>query len=146
MRRFQTSKIPGPYGWTIEFFLGFFDLLGQDILRLVEEIRLTGQIPLSLNSTFITLIPKKDNPDSLDDFKPISLCNCIYKIVFKVLARRLKGILSDKILSEHFRFLEGRQIQKAIGEAEQSLHNIKSRKLKSVVLKINFSKDYDRVS
>jgi hypothetical protein len=88
MRRFQRNKIPGPYGWTIEFFLGFFDLIGQDILRLVEEIRLTGQIPLSLNSTFITLIPKKDNPDSLDDFKPISLCNCIYKIVFKVLARR----------------------------------------------------------
>jgi hypothetical protein len=146
MRSFQKEKIRGPYGWTIEFFLGFFDLLGQDILRLVEEIRLTGQMPLSLNSTFITLIPKKDNPDSLDDFKPISLCNCIYKIVFKVLARRLKRILSDKILSEHFRFLEGRQIHKAIGVAQEALHNIKSRKLKSVVLKINLSKDYDRVS
>ena len=40
MRRFQTSKIPGPYGWTIEFFLGFFDLLRHGILRLVEEIGL----------------------------------------------------------------------------------------------------------
>jgi hypothetical protein len=146
MRTFQKEKIRGPYGWTIEFFLGFFDLLGRDILRLVEEIRLAGQMPLSLNCTFITLIPKKENPDCFDDFKPFSLCNCIYKILFKILARGLKRILSDKISSENFRFLEGRQIHKAIGEAEQSLHNIKSRKLKSVVLKINFSKDYDRVS
>jgi hypothetical protein len=73
MKNFQKEKIPGLVGWTIEFFLGFFDLLGQDILRLVEETRLTGQMPLNLNSTFITLIPKKDNPDSLDDFRPISL-------------------------------------------------------------------------
>jgi hypothetical protein len=117
MRSFQKEKIRGPYGWTIECFLGFSDLLGQDILRLVEEIRLLGQMPLSLNCTFITLIPKRENSDSLEDFKPISLCNFIYKIVFKVLARRLKRILSDKISSEHFRFLEGRQIHKAIGVA-----------------------------
>jgi hypothetical protein len=77
--------------------LGFFDLLGHDILRLVEEIRLIGEMPLILNSTFIALIPKKDNPNSLDDFRPISPCNCIYKIVSKVLARRLKIILSDEI-------------------------------------------------
>jgi hypothetical protein len=42
MRNLQKEKIRGPYGWTIEFFLGFFDLLGRDILKLVEEIRLTG--------------------------------------------------------------------------------------------------------
>jgi hypothetical protein len=92
----------------LNFFLGFFDLLGQDILNLVEEIRITGKMPLSLNSTFIALIPKKDNPDTLDDFRPISLCNCIYKIVSKIIARRVKRILSDKISSEQFGFLEGR--------------------------------------
>jgi hypothetical protein len=113
---------------------------------LVEEIRLTGKIPLSLNSTFIALIPKKDNPDTLDDFRPISLCNCIYKIVSKVIARRVKRILSDKISSEQFRFLEGRQIHEAIGVAQEALHSIKSRKLRSAVLKIDLSKAYDRVS
>jgi hypothetical protein len=146
MRSFQKDKSPGPYGWTIEFVLGFFDLLGQDILKLVEEIRITGQMPLSLNSTFIALIPKKDNPDTLDDFRPISLCNCIYKIVSKIVARRVKRILSDKILSEQFGFLEGRQIHEALGVAQEALHSIKSRKLKSVVLKNDLSKAYDRVS
>ena len=73
MISFQKDKIPGPDGWNIEFFLGFFYFLGHDILRLVEEIRLAGQMPLSLNCTFITLIPKKENLDRLDDFKPFSL-------------------------------------------------------------------------
>jgi hypothetical protein len=146
LNSFQKDKSPGPDGWTIEFFLGFFDSIGQDILSLVEETRLTGQMPLSLNSTFIALIPKKDNPDTLDDFRPISLCNCIYKIISKVIARRLKTVLSDKISLEQFGFLEGRQIHEAIGVAQEALHNIKTRKLKSVVLKIDLSKAYDRVS
>jgi hypothetical protein len=146
MKRFQKDKSPRPDGWTIEFFLGFFDTIGQDILSLVEETRLTRKMPLSLNSTFIALIPKKDNPNTLDDFRPISLCNCIYKIISKVIARRLKKVLSDKISLEQFGFLEGRQIHKAIGVAHESLHNTKTRKLKSAVLKINLSKAYDRVS
>jgi hypothetical protein len=135
MNSFQKDKSPGPDGWTIEFFLGFFDVIGQGILSLVEETRLSGQMPLSLNSTFIALIPKTDNPDTLDDFRPISLCNCIYKIISKVLARRLKRVLSDKISLEQFGFLEGRHIHEAIGVAQESLHSIKTRKLKSAVLK-----------
>jgi hypothetical protein len=103
-------------------------------------------MPLSLNSTFIALIPKKDNPDTLDDFKTISLCNCIYMIISKVIARRLKTVLSHKISLEQFGFLERRHIHEAIGVAEEALHSIKTRKLKSAVLKINLSKSYDRVS
>jgi hypothetical protein len=107
LNSFQKDKIPGLDGWIIEFFLGFFDSIGQDIQSLVEETRLTGQMPLSLNSTFIALIPK-DNPNTLDDFRPISLCNCIYKIISKVIARKLKIVLFDKISLEQFGLLEGR--------------------------------------
>jgi len=146
MDNFQKDKIPGPDGWTIEFFMGFFDLIGQDLLSLVEETRISGQMPLSLNSTLIALIQKKDNTNTLDDFRPISLCNCIYKIISKVIARRLKRVLSDKISLEQFGFLEGRQIHEAIGVAQEALHIINTRKLKSAVLKIDLSKAYDRVS
>jgi hypothetical protein len=87
---FQKDKIPGPDGWTIEFFQGLYEFLGQDILKVVEDTRLSGRIPTSFNSTFIALIPKSDNPSSLDEYRPISLCNCIYKIVTKIIARRIK--------------------------------------------------------
>jgi hypothetical protein len=128
LHSFQKDKSPGPYGWTIEFFMGLYDFLRHDMLKLVEDTRSLGKIPLSLNSTFIDLIPKTDNPTTLAEFRPISLCNCIYKIVSKLIERRVKRILSERILSEQFRFLEGRQIQEAIGVAQEGLHNIKSRK------------------
>jgi hypothetical protein len=74
--------------------LGFFDLLGDDLLRVVEEVRTSGKVMGSFNSTFISLIPKVDKLGTFDDFRPISLCNYIYKIISKVLAVRLKKFLS----------------------------------------------------
>ena len=68
---------------------------------------LSGRIPASFNSNCIALIPKLDNPISLNDFKPISLCNCIYKVILKIIARRLKDILSEHISAEQFGFLKG---------------------------------------
>ena len=117
LHSFQKDKIPGPDGWPVEFFLGFFDFFGEELLSVVEESRKAGFIHGPLNSTFTALIPKKDKPTSFEDFRPISLCNCIYKIIAKVIARRLKSVLSHHISSEQFGFLEGRQIHEAIGVA-----------------------------
>lgn len=92
------------------------------------------------------LIPKSDNAETLNEYRPISLCNCIYKIISKVIARRLKRILSNNISAEQFGFLEGRQIYEAIGVAQEGLHSLKTKKLKGAILKIDLSKAYDKVS
>jgi hypothetical protein len=84
----------------MEFFLGCFDFIGDDLRRVVEATRTNGKMLGAFNTTFLSLIPKDDNPTSFGKFKPISLCNCIYKIISKVIARRLKRILSGKILEE----------------------------------------------
>ena len=77
-------------------------------MKVVEDTRISGRISDSFNSTFIALMPKVNNHVSLNDFRPVSLCNCIYKVVSKVIVRRLKVILSDHITKEQFGFLEGR--------------------------------------
>jgi hypothetical protein len=86
MQIFQKHKSPGPDSWSIEFYLGFFELIGKDILKVIEETILNGRIHSPLNTTFIALIPKVNDPLSFDDFRPISLCNCIYKIIEKIIA------------------------------------------------------------
>jgi len=78
---FKREKSPGLNGWTTKFFIFFFDLVGEDLLTMVEESRRLGSIVGGLNSTFLTLIPKENNPKTFDDFHPISLGNLCYKVI-----------------------------------------------------------------
>jgi len=78
---FKKEKISGPDGWTTELFTFFFNLVGEDVLAMVEETRSLGAIIIGLNSMFMTLIPTENNPSSFDDCRPISLCNLCYKII-----------------------------------------------------------------
>jgi hypothetical protein len=87
-----------------------------------------------------------ENPQSFEDFHPISLCNFIYKVITNIIARRIKPILSASIFKEQFSFLEGRKIHEAIGMAQEGLHSLKIRKLKGDVFNIDLSKSYDRVN
>jgi hypothetical protein len=82
----------------------------------------------------------------LDEKRSISLCDCIYKLISKIISGRIKGILSKYISQEQFGFLEGRQIHEAIGVAQEAMHSIKTQRLKGAVLKIDLSKVYDQVS
>eukprot|EP00253_Pinus_taeda_P005268 PITA_05268 len=68
MKLMGKDKSPGPDGWTIELFLHFFEQIGAEITEVVEESRQKGTIYRPFNSTFIALIPKKDDPESFEDF------------------------------------------------------------------------------
>ena len=77
-----------------------------------------------LNHTFITLIPKKKNPEFASKFRPISLCNVLYKIFSKVLANRLKKILPNIITENQGAFTKSRLISDNILVAFESLHSM----------------------
>lgn len=79
------EKILGPDGWTVEFYLGFWDILGEELPLMVEDTRRHGYISGAVNSTFIALIPKNSKPLSFEEYRPISLCNFIYKIISKII-------------------------------------------------------------
>ena len=87
-----------------------------------------------------------DKPESLEDYRPISLCNITYKVVKKIISQRLKKVLSKIISKEQFKFLEDRQIHEAIGVAQKGLHSAKTKKAKGAILKIDLSKAFDKVS
>jgi hypothetical protein len=110
LHSFQKYKIQGPDGWLVPFFLGFYEMLEEYSLRVIEESKVSGRILATFNTTFISLIPKYDNPSRFEEFITISLCNCIYTIVSKIIARRMKDPLSNaKTISlQQFRFLVGR--------------------------------------
>jgi hypothetical protein len=123
----QRIKAQDLDGWTVEFFLHYFELVGEDLLGMVEESRRRGEVIKALNSTFLVLIPKVNKPLNFGDFRPISLCNLCYKVIAKILANRIKPILSRSLSGEQLGFLQGRQIMDAIGTAQECIHSIKKK-------------------
>ena len=115
LKSFKRDRSPGPDGWPVEFFIHFLDLLGKDLLSAIECARKSGRITPSLNSTFLALIPKKDKPVTFADFRLISLCNLIYKLISKIIAVRLKPFFDSHISREQYGFFKNRQIVELIG-------------------------------
>ena len=146
LKWFKKDKSPGPDGWPLEFYLAFFDLLSGDLLEVIEESQITRHIHPPMNFTYIALIPKSDDPTSFNDFRPISLCNCLYKIISKIIANRIKPILSSHISAEQFAFLQNQHIHEAIGTSQEALHSIKHKNLKGISLNIDLAKAFDKVN
>lgn len=99
----------------------------------------------SINKTVITLVPKVPCPNKLTEFRPISLCMVIYKIISKVLAYRLKQVLANIIDEAQSVFVPGRQIMDNSIVAFETIHTIKRSKKKKdqIALKLDMSKAYD---
>eukprot|EP00253_Pinus_taeda_P008564 PITA_08564 len=94
------EKAPGPNGFTINFYKACWPTIKTEVWEVLEDSRRSCSILKSLNSTFLSLIPKEEEANSPEKFRPIALCNVIYKIISKVIANRLKSILPDLILEE----------------------------------------------
>jgi hypothetical protein len=139
----QKGKSLGPYGLTIQFLLGFYDLIKEDLLLVVRESQRLGKMLGVMNSTFLTLILNKQDGVSFDNYRHISCCNVIYKIAIKILAQRIKPILCEVITEERFGFLQQRQIHYAVSIAQEALHFIKLSKYPLTVLKLDLSKYYE---
>ena len=90
------NKAPGPDGYGIAFYKSAWPVIGEEVILAVEEFFKNGKLLGMVNSTAITLVPKKQCPVSPFDFRPISYCNCIYKFISKILViglNQLWGVL-----------------------------------------------------
>lgn len=148
LKQMAPLKAPGLDGMPPLFYQNFWHLVRGDVIHTVLHFLNLGSLPNPLNHTFITLIPKTKNPKSVSEFRPISLCNVLYKIFSKVVANRLKRVLLH-IISEHLSaFIKGRLITDNILVAYETLHYMKnhnSGRSGYMALKLDLSKAYDRV-
>ena len=111
LKSFEKNKTPGNDGLTIEFYLAFWDLVGECLVDALTFAQEQGPLSTSQKQAMITLLEKKDKDRRfIKNWRPISLINVDVKIASKAIARRLESILPELIHPIQNGFIKGRSI------------------------------------
>ena len=104
-------------------------------------------MPEYLNKTFISLIPKCIGPETLSQFRPISLCNTVYKVVTKIIVNRIRPLLSNLVSPFQAAFIPGRRGVDNVIIAQELIHSLHKKKGRKgqFILKVDLEKAYDRL-
>lgn len=128
------------------FFKSYWDMVKCDLMLVYNEFHERGNITMSMNSTFIALIPKKGGLLAPKDFRPISLISSVYKIISKVLSKRISQVMGGITSSSQGAFVKDRQILDEILIANECVEEMKAKGRKGIVCKVDLEKEYDNVN
>lgn len=103
--RMPKNKAPGPDGFPMEFYLEAWEVVGEDTIKAVQCFFDSGYLPRGLNATTITLIPKIKGADKLSQFRHISCCSTVYKVITRLLKQKLKLFISEAVQSNQVGFV-----------------------------------------
>ena len=140
------DKAPGPDGLTVAFWQSCWDIVSDDVMRMFRDFHETGKFVRSLNATFIVMIPKKGGAEDLKDFRPISLVGSLYKLLAKVIANRLKRVMSSFVNKSQNAFVGGRQILDASLIANEVIDSMVKKKERDILFKLDIEKAYDNLN
>ncbi|CAL5404505.1 unnamed protein product [Camellia sinensis] len=142
----NTNKAPGPDGFNLLCYQKFWKTMKPEIMQFFADFHTNSKLTYGINSTFISLIPKLENPSGLSDYRPISLVSSLYKILAKVLTHRLKPALSSIIGETQTAFIGGRNILDGVFIANEVVDGWKKTNKNGLILKLDFEKAFDSVN
>ena len=140
-------KAPGSDGFGASFYQDHWAVIRGLLCTAIKDFFHSGKLLKEVNHTLLTLIPKVVNPETTAHYRPISLCNKVYKILAKNLVSRMRPILQRIIHKTQSAFIPHRTIHDNILIAHEIVNNFKHMKGKKgyVALKLDMEKAYDRI-
>jgi hypothetical protein len=148
LSQMHSLKSPGPNGFGVSFCQHHWRTVGDRVRAAILDFLNEGSFNPLINETFIALIPKVANASSMSEYKPISLCNIMYKLIAKVLTNSLKLMLPSIISQHQSAFVPSRMITNNVLIAYEVLHSMNTRmkgKKGYMAVMLDMKKAYDRV-
>lgn len=140
------NKTSGPDGYSSEFFISCWQIVGPEVVEAVQEFFKSGSMLRQWNATTLVLIPKITNASSTSDFRPISCLNTVYKVVSKLISNRLKAVLPSVISQAQSAFLPGRLLAENVLLATDLVKGYNSSTSESkAMLKVDLRKAFDSI-
>jgi hypothetical protein len=141
----EHNKAPGTDGFPAEFYQTFWETIKGDLLDLFSCLH-AGQLELfRLNFGEIILLPKVNEAERIQQYRPICLLNVSFKIFTKVATLRLNTVANHVVRPSQTAFMQGRNILDGVVSLHETVHELHSKKLNGVILKLDFEKAYDKV-
>ena len=141
----EPNKAPGPDNIPVEFYQHCWEVVKNDIMHLFVDFYNNELDVQRLNYGVITLLPKMSDANRIQQFRPICLLRCIYKLITKTLCLRLNPYASKLFSIQQNAFIKGRNILDGIMSLHEIMHHMHVKKKAGVILKLDFEKAYDKV-
>ena len=122
VKHMPNDKAPGPDGFNGLFLKKCWNIVKNDFYLLCTGFSLSLVNLESINKSFITLVPKKNSPETVNDFRPISLMNISLKVITKVLAERLQSVILQVVHQNQYGFIRSRTIQDCLAWSYEYIH------------------------
>ena len=139
------GKNPVTDGFNFAFIKEFWYLIKNEVRIMFDQFYANEVLPKSMLAFFVTLIPKVSSPLELKDFRPISLLGCLYKLLAKVLVRRLASVMNSIISPSQSAFLKGRHLVDEVLVINELVDYAKKANKECLIFKVDFEKVYDSV-
>ncbi|KAJ0230616.1 Reverse transcriptase domain-containing protein [Hirschfeldia incana] len=140
-------KAPGPDGFQPVFYQRCWDTVGGSVIQFVLDFFRTGELPRNTNNAVLVLIAKVLRPERIMQFRPISLCNVLFKTITKTLVGRMKGLMNKIIGPAQSSSLPGRLTTDNIVVVQEAVHSMRRKKGRKgwMLLKLDLEKAFDRI-
>lgn len=145
--RLNPNKAPCPDGLTSAFYKASWDIIGSEVVQEIQKFFHSSFLPAATNATILSLVPKHPGASLITDYRTISCLNTIYKVVSRLLVKKLKPLFPEIIVPNQTAFVKVRILVENTSLAGQLVQGYHKRNgQRRITIKVDIVKAFDTLS